>query len=98
MWILLLAEMLDNDMLSRFPCRLRILYRYYENRWRELIYGQNDELVKILKEYNLRIKRSPGQVERDEARLAAEGREEGRVKRVMFCEYGPEQLQPPGEA
>lgn len=81
--------MLNNDILSRFPCRLRILYRYYENRWREVIYGQNDELVKILKEYNLRVKHCQGLVGRGEVGFAADGRE-GMVKRVMFCGFGPE--------
>lgn len=49
--------MYRNEILSNFSSRLRIMYRYYENRWNELIYKQNDDLVMILKEYNLKIKR-----------------------------------------
>lgn len=66
--------MYRNEILSNFSSRLRIMYRYYENRWNELIYKQNDDLVMILKEYNLKIKR------------VANNQGKGIVKKIMFCE------------
>lgn len=66
--------MYKNNILDNFSCKLRILYRYYENRWRELIYKQNDDLVMILKEYNLRL------------RHIANEQKKPIVKRITFCE------------